>query len=95
MTTESAMDAWIEAQKVLWESWGNLALSTPSAPFSSDLIERWQELARQSFGARTAGAAPVAQSVADQFLATQSILLREPGRPSRPNWKPAKTGKPP
>lgn len=73
---ESMLNTWVEAQKALWESWGNLALATPTSPFSSELVDQWQKLAQQNLGAQMSGAAPVAQNVAEQFLATQGIMLR-------------------
>lgn len=72
----SVMKSWGEAQNALWQSWADLAVTAQSSAFSSSLVDQWQKLAQQNLEAMTTGAAPIAKNTAEQFLATQSVVLR-------------------
>lgn len=75
----SMMDAWLESQKLLWESWASLVSAKPlaqeTAPSSSP-IDLWQQIMRESARAFTESTASIARNTAEQFLTAQETGLR-------------------
>ncbi len=74
---ESMMKSWTEAQKALWESWANMVWGSPAAmPSPGDLVEGWQMAAERSLETWKDITDPIARSTAEQFLASQGVVLR-------------------
>ncbi len=73
---QSMLNVWTEAQQSLWHSWADLVTPVSSAPYSSSMVEQWQKLVEQNVETMMAGAAPVAQNTAEQFMVAQGVVLR-------------------
>jgi hypothetical protein len=72
---ETVLDAWLDAQRQWWEAWQGTAASPPTTDAISPLFAQWQALMQQTM-AHWAGDAPVARQVAEQFIASQSAMMR-------------------
>jgi class III poly(R)-hydroxyalkanoic acid synthase PhaE subunit len=71
------LKAWSEAQRTMWEAWMDMARATSQqTPAFADVADEWQRLATQSLQAWSAAADPIARSTAEQFIASQGVMLR-------------------
>jgi len=75
----SMMDAWLETQKLLWDSWINLFGVKPveeSETKTTNPYELWQKMIQDSFEVWSEGAVSIARSTAEQFLSAQDAAMR-------------------
>lgn len=75
----SMMDAWLESQKLLWESWASLVSAKPIQEKPTQFknpLELWNNIVQESTKAWTESTASIARSTAEQFLAAQETGLR-------------------
>jgi class III poly(R)-hydroxyalkanoic acid synthase PhaE subunit len=69
--------SWSEAQRTLWEAWMGMARgASGSGPSFVEVADEWQKLVSQSLQAWSAAADPIARSTAEQFIASQGVMLR-------------------
>jgi polyhydroxyalkanoate synthase subunit PhaE len=75
----SMMNAWLESQKLLWESWVSMvsakAVDRKQADFTNPL-ELWNNIVQESTKAWTGSTAAIARSTAEGFLSVQETGLR-------------------
>jgi class III poly(R)-hydroxyalkanoic acid synthase PhaE subunit len=77
--TKSMTEAWVEAQKALWESWAEMMSTKPQSASNSkqtDLTNIYSQIAQQNMKAWESGAAPIARTTAEQFIAVQETSTR-------------------
>ncbi|MFN2198382.1 MAG: class III poly(R)-hydroxyalkanoic acid synthase subunit PhaE [Anaerolineales bacterium] len=69
--------SWSEAQRTLWEAWMDTARNAnqPGQSFA-DIADEWQKLVSQSLQAWSDATDPIARSTAEQFIASQGVMLR-------------------
>lgn len=66
---EEMSQAWVDAQKQMWEQWLNLAQNSPTA--ASDAFSQWQKTAKTMADQ----AAPTARATAERVLASQKVVM--------------------
>lgn len=77
--TKSMTEAWVNAQKNLWETWAEMMVSKPQSASSStatDVTGIYSQIAQQNMEAWGSGAAPIARATAEQFIAVQETASR-------------------
>lgn len=71
------MRSWAEAQRTLWDAWTEMAYrAAKKTPTFNDVADEWQKLATQSLQAWGEAGDPIARRVAEQFVASQGVMLR-------------------
>lgn len=71
------MRSWSEAQRAMWDAWMEMShAASPKTPSFTDIAAQWQKLASQSLQAWSTAADPMARSTAEQFIASQGVMLR-------------------
>ena len=73
------IDAWLESQKLLWESWVSLVSAKPAERESNkptNPFELWNKIVNESAKVWTDNTASIARSTAEQFLSVQETGLR-------------------
>ncbi len=77
--TKSMTDAWVDAQKTLWETWAEMMVNQPKSDTRStatDLTSLWTKIAQQNMQSWETGAAPIAKATTEQFLAVGETSIR-------------------
>lgn len=77
--TKSMSEAWVEAQKTLWETWAETLSASPKSGTDSSkptMTAVWSQIAQQNMEAWQAGAAPIARATTEQFFAVQETAIR-------------------
>jgi len=77
--TQSVSEAWVAAQKTLWETWVEAMSAQPKAGSTASkptMTEVWSQIAQQNMEAWQAGAAPIAKATTEQFFAVQETAIR-------------------
>jgi class III poly(R)-hydroxyalkanoic acid synthase PhaE subunit len=72
-------EAWVEAQKTLWETWADAMLSNPKQTTSTTKTEMkdvWSQITQQNLEAWQTGAVPIAKATTEQFFAVQETAIR-------------------
>ena len=76
--TKSMTEAWIEAQKTLWETWAEMMAKTTASttPSSTDVTNVYSKIAQQQIETWESGTAPIAKATAEQFVAVGETSIR-------------------
>jgi class III poly(R)-hydroxyalkanoic acid synthase PhaE subunit len=81
--TQSMTEAWIDAQKTLWETWADLMVTKPkSAPpdaaasSAKEMTDVWSQIVQQNMESWQTNAAPIAKATAEQYFAVQETAIR-------------------
>ena len=77
--TTSIMDAWLESQKLIWDSWMSFFSGRPMADSetkTNNPFELWQKVTQESLNFWSEGAASIAKSTTEQFISAQEVGIR-------------------
>ncbi|MBN2044694.1 MAG: class III poly(R)-hydroxyalkanoic acid synthase subunit PhaE [Anaerolineales bacterium] len=72
-------EAWVEAQKTLWETWVEAVSSKPKSATTTtktEMTDVWSQITQQNLDAWQGGAAPIAKAATEQFFAVQETAIR-------------------
>ena len=73
----SMAQAWMDAQKSIWEKWFEVLQTTPSAsPGRQESTGQWEKLTQEAFESWTASAGATANATAQKLLAGQESWMR-------------------
>ena len=75
--TSEMVRSWSEAQRTMLAAWMDMLQgSSQKTPSFAEMAQEWQKLATQSLQAWSAATDPIIRTTAEQFIASQGLMLR-------------------